>query len=145
MLIVIQIIPWYVARSNCEQRKCTAKDLLYGELAQGKRPNGRPQLWYKDVCKRDSKAMDVDLTTWKAAASDQTTWQQNVQKDLSSFEQSLTQQAEVKHQSRKARGQAERLAKDFTCAKCERDCHSRIGLSSHTQRCTRIITQSATP
>ncbi|KAJ7329270.1 hypothetical protein JRQ81_015444, partial [Phrynocephalus forsythii] len=25
------------------------KDLLYGELGQGKCPRGRPQLWYKDI------------------------------------------------------------------------------------------------
>ena len=48
------------------------KYLLYGELAQGKRPTGRPQLRYKDVCKRNLKAMDVDLATWEAAASDRT-------------------------------------------------------------------------
>ena len=41
-------------------------DLLYSKLAQGKRPTARPQLRYKDVCKRDLKAMDVDLTTWEA-------------------------------------------------------------------------------
>ena len=33
------------------------KDLLYGELAQGKCPRRRPQLWYKDICKRDLKAL----------------------------------------------------------------------------------------
>ena len=27
------------------------KDLLYGELATGKRPTGRPQLCFKDICK----------------------------------------------------------------------------------------------
>ena len=37
------------------------KTLLHGELAQGKRPTGRLQLRYKDVCKRDLKAMDIDL------------------------------------------------------------------------------------
>ena len=40
--------------------------------------------------------MDVDLTTWEAAASDRTAWRQTVPKGLSSFEQSLTQQAEAK-------------------------------------------------
>ena len=50
------------------------KDLLYGKLAQGKRPTARPQLQYKDVCKRDLKAMDVDLTTWEAVVSDWTAW-----------------------------------------------------------------------
>ena len=29
------------------------KELLYGELATGKRPTGRPQLRFKDVCKQD--------------------------------------------------------------------------------------------
>ena len=52
------------------------KDLLYSKLAQGKRPTARPQLRYKDVCKRDSKAMDVDLTTWEAVVSDWTAWRQ---------------------------------------------------------------------
>ena len=66
------------------------KDLLSGELAQGKRPTGRPQLRYNDVCKRDLKAMDVDLTTWEAVASDRAAWRQTVKKGLSSFEQSLT-------------------------------------------------------
>ena len=36
------------------------KDLLYGELVQGKRPTGRPQLRFKDVCKRDLKALNID-------------------------------------------------------------------------------------
>ena len=31
------------------------KDRLYGELVQGKRPTGRSQLRFKDVCKRDLK------------------------------------------------------------------------------------------
>ena len=39
------------------------KDLLLGELAQGTRPTGRQQLSYKDVCKRDLKALGVDLKT----------------------------------------------------------------------------------
>ena len=80
------------------------KDLLYGELAQGKRPTSRPQLRYKDVCKRDLKAMDIDLNTWEAVASDRTAWRQTLQKGLSSFEQSLTQQVEPKRKRRKARG-----------------------------------------
>ena len=36
------------------------KDILYGELAAGQRGVGRPQLRYKDVCKRDMKALDTD-------------------------------------------------------------------------------------
>ena len=29
------------------------KDLVYGELATGKRPTGRPHLRFKEICKRD--------------------------------------------------------------------------------------------
>ena len=41
------------------------KDLLYGELVQGHRPRGRPQLQYKDICKRDLKALGMDLNRWE--------------------------------------------------------------------------------
>ena len=33
--------------------------MLYGELATGLRPAGRPTLRYKDVCKRDLRAGDI--------------------------------------------------------------------------------------
>ena len=36
------------------------KDILYGELALGRRTTGRPHLRYKDVCIRDMKAVDID-------------------------------------------------------------------------------------
>ena len=36
------------------------KDFLYGELATGKRLTGRPQLRFKDVCKRDHKALGIN-------------------------------------------------------------------------------------
>ena len=123
------------------------KDFLYGELAQGKRPTGRPQLRYKDVFKRDLKAMDIDLTTREPVAPHKTAWRWTVRKGLSSFEQSLTQQAEAKRKRRKARGQAYRPATDFTCVQCGRDYHSCVGLSSHTRsrRCISITIQRATP
>ena len=45
------------------------KDLLYGELAAGKRKTGRPQLRFKDVCKRDMKALQMDPDHWEALAA----------------------------------------------------------------------------
>ena len=60
-------------------------------------------------------------------------------------QQSLTQQqAEAKRLRRKARGQADRPATDFTCVQSGKDCHSRIGLSNQTRSrlCFRITTQS---
>ena len=36
------------------------KDILFGELAMGRRPVGRPALRFKDVCKRDLKLTDIN-------------------------------------------------------------------------------------
>ena len=36
------------------------ENVLCGKLASGKRSVGRPQLQYKDVCKRDLKALDIN-------------------------------------------------------------------------------------
>ncbi|XP_062849141.1 uncharacterized protein LOC134311436 [Trichomycterus rosablanca] len=108
------------------------RDLLYGELAEGKRPTGRPQLRYKDVCKRDLKALDINLNTWEALANERSSSKHTVQKGLSKFEEKIAQKTEVQRQKRKALSAVERLASSFICARCGRDCHSRIGLTSVT-------------
>ena len=116
------------------------KDLVFGELVQGKRPTGRPQLRFKDVCKRDLKALNIDQNNWEATALKRSACRQTVQKGLSNFEETLGQQHEEKRMRRKAAAHADRPASDFICALCHRNCHSRIGLASHTRRCTRINT-----
>ena len=113
------------------------KDLLYGELVQGKRPTGRPQLRFKDVCTRDLKALNIDQNNWEATALRRSAWRQTVQNGLSNFEETLAQQHREKRMRRKAAAHADRPASDFVCVLCHRDCHSRIGLVSHTRRCTR--------
>ena len=45
------------------------KDILYGELALGRRTTGRPHLRYKDVCVRDMKAVDIDTMSWEGLAA----------------------------------------------------------------------------
>ena len=114
----------------------TPKDLIYGELVQGKRPTGRPQLRFKDVCKRDLKALNIDQNNWEATALDRSAWKQTVQMGLSKFTETLAQQLEEKRLRTKAAAQVDRPASVFICALCHRDCHSRIGLASHTRRCT---------
>ena len=116
------------------------KDILYGELVQGKRPTGRPQLRFKDVCKRDLKALNIDQNNWEATALKRSAWRQTMQKGLSKFEETLAQQHRGKRMRRKAAAHADRPASDFVCVLYHRDCHSRIELVSHTLRCTRIKT-----
>ena len=113
------------------------KDLLYGELVQGKRATGRPQLRFKDVCKGNLIALNIDQNNWEATALRRSAWRQTVQKGLSNFEETLAQQHKEKRMRRKAAAHADRPASDFVCVLYHRDCHSHIGLVSHTRRCTR--------
>ena len=50
------------------------KDILYGELALGRRTTGRPHLRYKYVCVRDMKAVVIDTMSWEGLAADRTKW-----------------------------------------------------------------------
>ena len=72
--------------------------------------------------------------------SPQTVSLETVQKGLCKFEETLAQQHKEKRMRRKAAAHLDRPASDFICALCHRDCHSRIGLASHTRHCTRINT-----
>ena len=55
------------------------KDILYGELAAGQRGLGRPQLRYKDVCKRDMKAVCININSWEDLTADRTSWRSTLQ------------------------------------------------------------------
>lgn len=64
-------------------------DFLYGELAQGNRLTVRLQLRYIDVCKRDLKALGIDINGWETFASERSAWKQAVQQGLFVFEEHL--------------------------------------------------------
>ena len=102
------------------------EDHLYGELVTGKRPTGRPQLQYKDTCKRDLKVLGINTDTWEAAPTDRSIWTQEVHSGLSHFEENLAQKAEEKRSRRKTRLHADRPATTLTCGKGHRKCHSHI-------------------
>lgn len=113
------------------------KDILYGELATGTRPTGRPTLRYKDVVKRDLKAGGIAPGGFEAVAADRSAWKHAVQSAVKTSEQRREQQWEEKKERRRQR--AETAPSDdnvFTCSTCNRTCRSRIGLYSHSRRCS---------
>lgn len=59
------------------------KDLLYNELLQGTWPTGRLHLRYKDIFKKDLRALRIDPN------SDRLQWRQIVQNGLSNFEETF--------------------------------------------------------
>ena len=54
------------------------RDVMYGELASGRRPTGRPAVRFKDVCKRDLKLTGIDPYTWESLADDRSGWRHAV-------------------------------------------------------------------
>ena len=113
------------------------KDLLYGELAAGKRKTGRPHLRFRDVCKRDMKALQMDPDHWEALAADRPKWRNSLMKHLKTGEENLTKAAMEKRARRKARLPVSNPNSDTAhkCTICGRVCGSRIGLYSHMRRC----------
>ncbi|RJG15198.1 hypothetical protein D4A39_16670, partial [Alcanivorax profundi] len=116
------------------------KDILYGELATGTRPTGRPALRYKDVCKRDLKSCNINPADLETATSDRSSWRANVKTGVKQAEE----KRDIQRKERKSRKQQRPRpttaptivpTTDLTCSKCGRSCSSRIGLFSHSRRC----------
>ena len=111
------------------------KDILNSELASGKRSVGRPQLRYKDVCKRDLKALNTNIQCWDDMAADRNSWRSKLQRQLQSGKEQIQTLAEEKRARRKARTSEPDPATIHTCVRCGKVCLSRIGLSGHSRRC----------
>ena len=108
------------------------KNLLYGELAAGSRRTGRPQLRYRDVVKRGMKAVGIDTGTWENLTADRSQWRGAVTKQLKTGEEKLTQAATERWARRKlCVSSVQQTA--YTCNTFNKDCHSRIGLHSHSR------------
>ena len=115
------------------------KDILYGQLASGKRRTGRPQLRYSDACKRDMKALDINVRDWEDLAADRPKWRATLTTNLKLGEMRMSAAAEEKRARRKER-QPSTSTDNAThrCDTCGKICGSRIGLFSHAKRCSRL-------
>ena len=100
---------------------------------------------YKDICKQDLKALGMDHNRWETLTSQHSAWRQGVHHVLSQFEGTLVHQAEAKRTSQKQLNQGAGQGTDWICLPCGRDCHSRIGLLSHTGCCSKSSIQSTLP
>ena len=114
---------------------CIPKDILYGELALGRRTTDRPHLRYKDVCIRDTKAVDIDTMSWEGLAADRTKWRSALKQHLETGEEKLMAAAADKRACRKEGSSSIRPETTRRCDVCNKDCHSRIGLFIHKRRC----------
>ena len=102
------------------------KDILYGELASGRRSKGRPQLRYKDVCKRDMKALDINTESSEDLAAYRMMWRSTLNQHLEKGEKKLVNAEVGKRACRKERNNSNIPETTNKCDLCGRDCFSRM-------------------
>ncbi|PIK34998.1 hypothetical protein BSL78_28183 [Apostichopus japonicus] len=114
------------------------KDLLYGQLECGTRSTGRPQLRFKESCKRDLLSAHMDINTWEDIVVDRPSWRHEVKQGIDRAEQDRREQQDLKRQRRKESSSSSKEDTIHVCTDCAKDCHSRIGLYSHRRRCSKV-------
>ena len=112
------------------------KQLLYSELASGKRSTGGQYKRYKDTLKAKLKSFKIDVNSWETAAQERTTWRSSLHKGASHHENTRVELAQKKRAVRKQRQQNKDMppaATDPMCPTCGRRFRARIGLISHSR------------
>ena len=107
------------------------KQLLYGELTEGRRTTGGQLKRYKDKAKRTLKACHMEPKLLETQAADRQEWRALSKAGLALFDEDrikwLNERRERRHRVVQPTGP------DFPCPECGRLCQSRIGLSSHVR------------
>ena len=91
----------WLGHVHCMEDGQIPKDILYSELTSGQRSTGHLQLRYKDACKRDMKALDININSWKDLTTDFTSWRSTLHKQLQTSKKKLTAVAAEKQACKK--------------------------------------------
>ena len=100
------------------------KDLLYDKLEKG---TGCPLLCFNDVCKRDMKSAAIDIESWELMVKDHCIGWHLVKEGIKHAENTQNVRQVEKRNIRKAMGTVATNT-IFKCERCDKDCHSKIGL-----------------
>ena len=76
------------------------KQVLFGELRQGKRPECKPKQRYKDCLKDTLKKVRIDINTWEDLAKDRGKWRKVFVNRVKDFEERSRRYAEAKGASK---------------------------------------------
>lgn len=120
------------------------KSILYGELATGKRHQGRPKLRFTDVCKRDMADFGICCDAWESASSNRSKWRSALQMGVGVCDSQYLET--YRGHNSASNVQASSRSADvgssyFSCPHCNRVCLSRIGLFSHVRKCSNPTTR----
>ena len=109
------------------------RQVLLGELAEGKRAVGRPKLRFKDICKNSMEDFSIDCNDWENLASDRSAWRSSLRTAAKNYDNVLLNKLIQKRQTRKDGGQNNT---SLICSHCGRICKSMIGRISHERSCS---------
>ena len=108
------------------------KQLLYGELCQGKRSVGNQHKRFKDNLKVSLIDFSIDIQTWENLATDRPTGHNLIHSGAHAADKTKRNAAEKKREKHKARASSnQQTTPIYMCPTCGRGCRSRIGLISH--------------
>ena len=93
--------------------------------------------------KSDLNLTGIETDKWEPLAADRNGWRHAVNSGVKSGERMRILRLEEKREQRKAKQQNVEVNPplEFVCNRCGRDCHARIGLLSHSKRCSRHVQQ----
>ena len=109
------------------------KQLLFGELEQGHRRQGRPCKRFKDTVKAGLKWCGIPPTEPVATALDSQRWRTLSQSASSALEEERRHQAQSARERRHLATSIPATNANFQCSYCTRLCKSRIGPQSHSR------------
>ena len=101
------------------------KDLLFGQLATGSRPRGRPHLRFKDLCKRDLLDCGLNPAELQSHAADRASWRRATRAGIKLASNHRTSKKQEKKAARQQRATSTAPSGTFTCTTCGRACQSR--------------------
>ena len=108
------------------------KQLLYGELHQGKRTAGGQKKRFKDCLKVSLKNLGINTDTWEKLALDRPAWRSKTTTGAHRAETRLIEEAQQKRSRRKALAESAATAPPtYPCTICGRAFRARIGLVGH--------------
>nr|KAG5686628.1 hypothetical protein BaRGS_011072 [Batillaria attramentaria] len=113
---------WFACQSGGRLRK----QLLYGELCEGKRTVGGQRKRFKGSLKVSLKNLNIDATSWETLAQDRPTWRSTITRGAHTAEE------QSKRAVRKARAASDSTAGPIhVCPTYAKEFRARTGLISH--------------